>query len=151
MRMKTERTPFVIGIFALIFQGREHVLLGRRRDYDVWNLPGGGLRQGEAVAEGIVREVKEETGLIVDVERLVGVYSKPYKNEVVLTFVCHRMSGELRPTEEATEWRYFSVDELPRNLLPKHRERILDAARHQAPAILRVQRGPADLELLGLV
>ena len=151
MRMKRERTAFLIGVFALIFQGREHVLLGRRRDYDIWNLPGGGLQQGETVTEGIVREVAEETGLVVEVERLVGVYSKPYRNEVVLTFECRPMSEELRPSGEAAEWRYFSVDELPRNLLPKHRERILDAARHQSPAILRVQCGPADLEILGLV
>lgn len=150
MRMRTERAAFAIGVFALIFQGGEHVLLGRRRDYDIWNLPGGGLQQGETVTEGIIREVAEETGLVIEVERLVGVYSKPYKNEVVLTFQCHPTSHELRPSQEATEWRYFSLDELPRNLLPKHRERILDAARHQAPAILRVQRGPADLEVLGL-
>ena len=148
--MTTECAPFVIGVFAFIFKGEEQVLLGRRRDFDVWNLPGGGLQQGETVTEGIVREVKEETGLDVEVERLVGIYSKPYRDEVVLAFQCHPVSGELRSTEEAVEWCYFSVDELPRNLLPKHRERILDAARHQASAILRTQHGPADLEILGL-
>ncbi|MEA3345992.1 MAG: NUDIX domain-containing protein [Chloroflexota bacterium] len=151
MRLATEHPPFIISIFALIFEGDYHVLLGRRRDYDIWNLPGGGLRHDETVTEGIVREVREETGLVVEVDRLVGVYSKPYKNEVALTFQCRQVDGELQPTEEAAEWRYFSVDDLPQELLPKHRERILDAARHQAPAILRVQHGPADLEVLGLV
>jgi ADP-ribose pyrophosphatase YjhB (NUDIX family) len=135
---------------ALIFEGEDHVLVGRRRDYDIWNLPGGALEAGETVAEGVVREAEEETGLVVEVERLIGIYSKPYRNEVVLTFQCSAVSGALCPTEEAAEWCYFSVDELPRNLLPKHRERILDAARHQASAILRVQHGPADLEILGL-
>jgi 8-oxo-dGTP diphosphatase len=148
--MATERAPFVIGVFALIFEEEDHVLLGRRRDYDIWNLPGGALEAGETVTEAIAREVMEETGLIVEVDRLVGVYSKPYRSEVVLTFQCCPVSGELSPTEEAAEWGYFPVDELPRSLLPKHRERILDAARHQASAILRVQHGPADLEVLGL-
>jgi 8-oxo-dGTP diphosphatase len=151
MSVITERALFVIGVFALIFRGETEVLLGRRRDYDIWNLPGGGLQQGETVTEGIAREVEEETGLAVEVERLVGVYSKPYRDEIVLTFKCAAVSGTLRPSREAAEWCYFSVDDLPRNLLPKHRERILDAARHQVSAILRTQHGPADLELLGLV
>ena len=150
MRIATERAPFVIGVFALVFERADHVLVGRRRDYDIWNLPGGALEAGETVTEGVVREVEEETGLVIEVERLVGIYSKPYRNEVVLTFQCRPVNGELCPTEEASEWRYFSVDDLPRNLLPKHRERILDAARHQSSAILRVQQGPADLEVLGL-
>jgi 8-oxo-dGTP diphosphatase len=150
MRMAVERTRFVIGVFALIFADEDRVLLGRRQDHDIWNLPGGGLQQGETVTEGIAREVEEEAGLVVEVEGLIGVYSKPYRDEVVLTFRCRPVNGELRPTEEAAEWRYFSVDELPRNLLPKHRERILDAARHQPSAILRAQHGPADLEVLGL-
>jgi len=151
MRRPTERAPFIVGLFALIFQDGEKVLLGRRRDYDIWNLPGGSLHRGETVTEGIVREIQEETGLTVEVERLVGVYSKPYRDEIVLTFRCRPVGGALRPTDEAVEWRYFSVDDLPRNLLPKHRERILDAARQQASAILRAQHGPADLEVLGLV
>ena len=150
MRVATERASFVIGVFALIFEEEDHVLVGRRRDYDIWNLPGGAMEAGETVTEAIAREVKEETGLVVEVERLVGVYSKPYRSEVVLTLQCRPVSGELRPTAEATEWHYFPVDELPRSLLPKHRERILDAARHQATAILRIQPGPADLEVLGL-
>jgi ADP-ribose pyrophosphatase YjhB (NUDIX family) len=151
MSITAESALLTVGVFGLIFRGETEVLLGLRRDYDIWNLPGGGLRQGETVAEGVVREVGEETGLAVEVDRLVGVYSKPYRSQIVLTFECRVTSGMLQPSEEAYEWRYFSVDDLPRNLLPKHRERILDAARHQVSAILRTQHGPADLELLGMV
>ena len=51
---------------------------------------------GETVEEAMCREVREETGLEVQVERLVGVYSKPQKQEVVLTFRCRVIGGVLQ-------------------------------------------------------
>jgi 8-oxo-dGTP diphosphatase len=130
---------FRIGVYALIFDD-ERVLLAHRRDIDWWNLPGGGMEIGETVEEAMRREVKEETGLEVQVERLVGVYSKPQKQEVVLTFRCQVIGGELQATEESRACRYFLPDALPRNTLPKHRERIEDALLNQDIAVLRDQR-----------
>jgi 8-oxo-dGTP diphosphatase len=130
---------FRIGVYALIFDD-ECVLLAHRRDIDWWNLPGGGMEIGETVEEATCREVREETGLEVQVERLVGVYSKPQKQEVVLTFRCKVIGGELQATEESRTCAYFSPDALPRNTLPKHRERIVDALLNQQAAILRAQR-----------
>jgi len=130
---------FRIGVFALIFDG-ERILLGHRRDIDWWNLPGGGMELGEAVDEALCREVREETGLEVEVERLVGVYSKPQKQEVVLTFRCRITGGTLQATEEIRESRYFPPHALPKNTLPKHRERIQDALLNQPTAIIKAQR-----------
>ncbi|HZS75430.1 MAG TPA: NUDIX domain-containing protein [Ktedonobacteraceae bacterium] len=130
---------FRIGVFALIFDNDGRVLLGHRRDIDWWNLPGGGMEQGETVDEAVCREVREETGLAIEVERLVGVYSKPQKQEVVLTFLCHVTGGTLGPSEENRDNRYFHPDELPANTLPKHRQRIADALLNQPQAIIRAQ------------
>ena len=130
---------FRIGVNALIFDDRR-VLLAHRRDIDWWNLPGGGMEIGETVEEAVCREVKEETGLEVLVERLVGVYSKPQKQEVVLTFRCQIIGGVLQPTEESRAYGYFSPDALPHNILPKHRERVHDALLNQQAAVLRAQR-----------
>lgn len=130
---------FRIGVFALIFdQGR--VLLGLRRDIDWWNLPGGGMEAGETVDEALHREVLEETGLEVEVEQLVGIYSKPQKQEVVLTFRCRIVDGTLHPTDEIRESRYFVPDALPHNTLPKHRQRVEDAMLNSQTAIIRAQR-----------
>lgn len=129
---------FRIGVNALVFDdGR--VLLAHRRDIDWWNLPGGGMEIGETLAEAVRREVREETGLEVQVERLVGVYSKPQKQEVVLTFRCRVTGGTLQATEESRACNYFPPDALPRNTLPKHRERIMDALLNQEAAVLRDQ------------
>jgi ADP-ribose pyrophosphatase YjhB (NUDIX family) len=131
---------FRIGVNALIFDAEGHILLGHRRDIDWWNLPGGGMEAGETVDEAICREVYEETGLEVNVEQLVGVYSKPQKQEVVLTFLCHPIGGTLQATEEARENRYFAPYALPNNTLPKHRQRIEDAIQNPAGTVIRAQR-----------
>jgi len=130
---------FRIGVFGLIIEDGK-VLLGRRRDIDWWNLPGGGMESGETVDEALRREVLEETGLVVRVGRLVGVYSKPQKQEVVLAFLCEVEGGTLMETEEIVECRYFAPDALPPNTLPKHAERVRDAFLGQPEAIVRAQR-----------
>jgi len=130
---------FRIGVYAVIFnEGR--VLLAHRRDIDWWNLPGGGMETGETVEEAMRREVREETGLEVEIEHLIGVYSKPQKQEVVLTFRCRVTGGLLSATEESRECRFFLPDALPENTLPKHRQRVEDALLNQPHAIVRDQR-----------
>jgi ADP-ribose pyrophosphatase YjhB (NUDIX family) len=135
---------FRIGVFALIFDDQGRILLGHRRDTNWWNLPGGGMELGETVDEAVRREVREETDLEVEVERLVGVYSKPQKQEVVLTFRCHITGGTLQPTEETSESRFFPPDAIPANTLPKHRQRIEDALLNQCAAIIRAQRSSTE-------
>jgi 8-oxo-dGTP diphosphatase len=135
----SSKAQFRIGVFGVIIEDGK-VLLGLRRDSDWWNLPGGGMEPGETVDEALRREVLEETGLRVRVGRLVGVYSKPQKQEVVLTFLCQVEGGELVETEEIRECRYVAPDALPANTLPKHAERVRDAFLNQPEAMIRAQR-----------
>ena len=102
------------------------------------------MESGETVDEALSREVREETGLEFKVEQLVGVYSKPQKQEVVLTFLCQVIDGTLRSTEETRESRYFAPDALPGNTLPKHRQRIEDALLKQQRAVIRAQRSSSE-------
>jgi len=141
--LPTNSAQFRIAVYAIVFE--EHrVLLAHRRDIDWWNLPGGGMELGETVEDAVRREVCEETGLVVEVEQLVGVYSKPQKQEVVLTFRCRKIGGMLTPTEESRECRYFVTDDLPVNTLPKHRERVEDALLEQERAIIRSQLSSSE-------
>ncbi|GCE46681.1 ADP-ribose pyrophosphatase YjhB (NUDIX family) [Thermosporothrix hazakensis] len=135
---ETHAAYFRIGVSAVIMQ-EKRVLLALRRDIEWWNLPGGGMEPGETVEQTVLREVREETGLEVAIERLIGVYSKPQKREVVLSFACRVVGGTLHETEESRECRFFAVDALPEKTLPKHRQRIEDALLQQERALLRDQ------------
>jgi ADP-ribose pyrophosphatase YjhB (NUDIX family) len=139
---------FSIGAFAIIFDELDRVLLSHRRDLDLWNLPGGGVESGELPTEAVIRETKEETGLDVVIERLVGVYGKQYKDELIFAFACHVVGGQLAPSDEADESRYFQVSAIPSNTIPKQVERIHDAIGGSAQPIFRTQAGPSTREWL---
>lgn len=137
---------FSVGACAIILDGRDRVLLSHRRDLDLWNLPGGGVESGELPTEAIVRETREETGLDVVIERLVGVYGKQDKEEFVFAFVCRVVGGWLSATDEADESRYFQVNAIPFNTSPKQIERIHDALSGDMQPVFRLQAGPSSRE-----
>ena len=141
-------TLFSIGVFAILFDESARVLLCHRRDMDVWNLPGGGTAGRELPTETAIRETKEETGLDVVVERLVGVYGKSDKDELVFTFLCHPVGGELTTSNETDACRYFAIADIPANTLPKHVERIRDALNSEAVPIFHRQTLPSTKEFL---
>jgi 8-oxo-dGTP diphosphatase len=137
---------FRVGVFAVIElpgdDGAEtRYLLARRSDIGWWNLVGGGLERGETPEEGLAREAREEIGAEIQVVRLVGVYAKPHKQEVVLVYLCRLAPGSPEPgtSEEVSEIGVFTVAGLPEDVLPKHRQRVLDAASGQAEAFRRTQ------------
>ena len=139
---------FTIGTFGIIFDDQNRVLLCHRRDYDLWNLPGGGMEHGESPWDGVKREVEEETGLKVEIDRFVGVYSKPDKNEVVFSFTCKPMGGHITLNDEADRIEYFSVNELPSNTSPKQVERIHDALLNSDATLYKVQAGKSSIEMI---
>ena len=96
------------------------VLLVRRRNppfAGAYALPGGFVDYGETVEAAAAREVQEETGLAVAVDRLVGVYSDPARDPrghtVSVTFLVRRRGGTLLGADDADEARFFPLDALP--------------------------------------
>jgi ADP-ribose pyrophosphatase YjhB (NUDIX family) len=139
---------YSIGAFAIIFDVRDRVLLCHRRDLDAWNLPGGGVESGDLPTGAAIRETREETGLDVVIERLVGVYGKVDEDELVFAFACRVVGGQLSITDEADECEYFYLESIPENTSPKHVERIHDALRGGDQPIFRVQTAPSTREFL---
>lgn len=134
---------FTLGAFAIIFNENGQVLLSHRRDMDAWNLPGGGVESLEMPDEAVIREVKEETGLDICIERLVGVYGKVLKDDLVFAFTCRVVSGELTLTDEADQHAYFAVEQIPVNTPPKQVERVIDAQHSTEQPIFRRQMAPS--------
>ncbi len=114
------------------------VLLHLRDDQPMWSLPGGPPDFGESFTAGIVREVKEETGLDIEIIRLIGVYSDPEfwifsypdgnrAHAFAAAFECRAVSGEISPNmKDSLEVRWFAIDDLPSNLMPMHPRVISD-------------------------
>jgi ADP-ribose pyrophosphatase YjhB (NUDIX family) len=142
---QSARACFRIGVFAVIERDGRY-LLARRRDIGWWNLPGGGLEAGETVDEGLAREAREEVGVEIEIVRLVGVYSKPGKQEVVLTFLCRLRDPQAQQmtSEEVSEVAWFSPEALPADLLPKHRQRLEDTLLGRPEAVVRAQRSSTE-------
>ncbi len=138
---------FKIGVFALIVD-RGTVLLCHRRDFDLWNLPGGALELDEAPWEGVVREVREETTLNVSVSRLIGVYARPDQTEIAFGFLCEVMSGTPQCTDESDAFGYYDISEFPPNINHEQAEavRLLKLASREP--VLCLQPGPSPLQLL---
>ncbi len=138
-----------LGCSAILFDNeRQAVLLTRRADNGQWCLPGGKIDPGESVAEGCVREFFEETGLLVRVVRLVGVYSNPNRlivypegnkaQVVVLNFEVEKLGGEMALSTETTGIQFFTVAEaLQMDLFHSHTEHIRDALVGMDKAFIR--------------
>ena len=118
------------GVNVAIVAG-DTVLLTLREDFEVWCLPGGHVEDGESLAAAAVREVREETGLEVELDRLVGLYSRPHWHggpTHVATFAGEQRGGSLvLPPDEVLDAAWFVADELPGELLLGQRMRILHA------------------------
>jgi len=118
---------FKFGVFGIIFNKKKRVLLCHRRDMDLWNLPGGRLKKKESLWEGVKRELKEETGLNIEIVRISNVYFKPKEKELVFCFICKIKSGKIKINKEADEIKYFEFKKLPKNTARSHMQRIKDA------------------------
>lgn len=128
---------FKISSFAIIFSDNNEILLCHRKDYDLWNLPGGAAENEELPNETVIRETKEETGYEITIDELVGIYGKKNKNEIIFTFKSHIISGKFRETDETDKCNFFSLDKIPINTTPKHIERILDTLKNDKFLIKR--------------
>jgi len=98
---------------AIVADGQGRIALVKRKDNELWALPGGGMELGESIEQGAVREVKEETGLDVEVDGLVGVYTNPQhvmayddgevRQQFSLCFTTKLLGGDLQFDDESTD------------------------------------------------
>ncbi|MDP1706992.1 MAG: NUDIX domain-containing protein [bacterium] len=113
-----------IGAFSIIIDDENKVLLCKRRDKDLWNLPGGRVEQGESPWAAAIREAHEEINVDISIEKLVGVYFKKEQEEIVFQFLARIEDGIPSKSEESKEVAYFDVSALPENTAPRQKERI---------------------------
>ena len=127
---------FIPSVAGVIRNELGEILLQNKGNGEKWSLPAGAIELGEAPAEAVIREVREETGLYVVPRKILGVfggedfrYKYPNGHQVeynVVVFDCVIQSGELCPIDnETTEIRYFSPQKMPELALPYPRDLFL--------------------------
>ncbi len=107
--------PVRLGVRALVFED-DKVLLVRHHSHTYWLAPGGLAERGESLSQTAVREVREETGCEVAVERLLGIYSMRHEGMTLRTavFICRPLTSiSNNVTFEIAEARYWPIDALP--------------------------------------
>ena len=135
-----------VSVNVAVMQGGE-ILLTQREDFETWVLPSGRVEEGESLAQAAIREAKEETGIDVELTRLVGVYSRTgtmYPGYTAL-FAARPVVGapRLQPGETiAVEW--YPFDKIPAPLSVGQARRIRDAIEGAAGlGVLQEIRSPS--------
>src|SRR4051794_40622122 len=131
---------------AIVTDADGRILLHRRRDNEMWALPGGVMELGESLGGCAVREVREETGLEVEPIGIVGIYSDPkhvfayddgeVRQEFSICVECRIIAGSVAVSDESYEVRFFAADDveaLP--MVDSIRLRVSDYLSGQTPVI----------------
>ena len=108
------RPLFQVFAAAVIFNAEHKILLVKMTYQQVhpWGLPGGSLEYSETPEDGVVREVQEETGLEIEVNKLLLVKTWS-PDKVGLYYLCKIKAGSFQPSDEVSEHGYFSMADLP--------------------------------------
>ncbi len=135
----------VVGVGGVIIDEGRALLIRRGSEplRGEWSIPGGTLELGETLAEGVARELLEETGLVVRVLGQIEVFERIYTEKsggagkkkkrprfhyVIVDYFCERVSGEPRAGSDVTDVAYAREDELDKFHLTETALRILRKA-----------------------
>src|SRR4051794_1474811 len=123
----TDNPHHSVSVAGIVVREDGRILAIQRRDTGRWEPPGGILELDETFEDGVRREVAEETGVAVEVERLTGAYKNLTRGVVALVFRCRPVAGEAAPTEESERVRWLTPDEITVRMAPAFAVRVLDA------------------------
>ncbi|GKS82087.1 ADP-ribose pyrophosphatase [Ligilactobacillus pabuli] len=141
IRSKVGHMPIILNSVAgAIVNDHQEILLQERTDTKNWSLPGGYMEYGESFLETLKREMKEDSGLEVEVVDMLGTFEQgfiTYPNgdqaQVIgRLYLVEAAGGQLlqKPTDETLSLKYFPFDDLPPLLNQQNMDMIKATAKH---------------------
>ena len=149
MRREYPEAP-VVAVAAAVLAGDRLLLVQRANEpgRGKWSLPGGVVRLGERLREAVVREVLEETGILVEVLDVLDVVEVIKRDEegrirfhyVIVDYLARPVSGQLRPASDALEARWVRLDDVPKMGITKALRRLLERHGDKLKALAELTR-----------
>ncbi len=129
-----------VSVAGVVTDRDGRVLVIQRADNGHWEPPGGVLELDESFEHGVAREVFEETGVRVSVDRLTGVYKNMDRGVVALVFRCTPHETQTHTSDESTSVQWMQADEVVDLMAPAYAVRITDALQ-DSPPVTRAHDG----------
>lgn len=130
---------------AVLIEQDGQLLLGRRSSRakapGKWSFPAGFVDRGEPVEIAAIREVREETGLEITIDALLGAYSSAGEPVVLLAYAGTICGGTLAPADDLSEVAYFALDQLPDPAFAHDPQIVADWCRWRADQQTRKAKG----------
>ena len=128
--MRFFQDQFLVGVTGIIFNAKNEVLLFKHiyRAHS-WSLPGGYLKAGEHPIEGLEREIKEESGLVVSLDDSLKTRTDRDSARLDICYTGVIIGGDFVPSYEVSECGFFTIDNFP--LLRKNQIFLIDQALKQ--------------------
>ncbi|MFF2744966.1 NUDIX hydrolase [Kitasatospora sp. NPDC058048] len=136
-----------VSVAGAVVREDGRILAIRRADNGTWEPPGGVLELSETVEDGVRREVYEETGIKVSVERLTGVYKNVTRGIVALVFRCHPEGGSEQLSDESTAVAWLTPEEITDRMGEVYAVRLLDAVRSDTVPLVRTHDGRTLIDM----
>lgn len=131
----------IVGVGAVVVENGRALLVKRAAEplRGHWSIPGGMVELGETLRQAIAREVREETGLVVEVSGVLEVLDSIHRDPdgrtryhyVLVDFFCRRTGGELQAASDASEVRWAAIEELAGLAMTETAQRIIRKALDQ--------------------